>query len=76
MQAHVLHGATQGQHIATSGDTELPPAPSAPLLHSAKLDGPYDARGLPIMLCSVLLVAMTVVFGGALVSLSTTAPEP
>lgn len=35
----------------------------------AKLDGPYDSRGLPIMLCCVLMATMTIVFGGALVNI-------
>lgn len=41
----------------------------------AKMDGPYDARGLPTMLAVVMVVAMAVVFGGAIAQLTST-PEP
>mmetsp|Transcript_23778 Transcript_23778/g.52153 ORF Transcript_23778/g.52153 Transcript_23778/m.52153 type:complete len:133 (+) Transcript_23778:260-658(+) len=42
----------------------------------AKLDGPYDSRALPILLTSVMVIAMAIVFGGAVVRLSETPATP
>lgn len=33
---------------------------------SLKMDGPYDSRLLPVLLCTALTVSMTVVFSGAI----------
>lgn len=42
----------------------------------AKLDGPYDSRALPVMLCCVMMVAMSVVFGGAVINITAPAAGP
>lgn len=35
-----------------------------------KADGPYDSRLLPVLLASVLIVALLLVFGGAVAELA------
>lgn len=40
------------------------------LFLEAKMDGPYDARGLPILLTSVMALSMGVVFFGAIARIS------
>lgn len=32
----------------------------------AKMDGPYDSRVLPVLLASILMVALIIVFSGAI----------
>ena len=32
----------------------------------AKMDGPYDSRVLPVLLASILMVALVIVFSGAI----------
>lgn len=33
--------------------------------HRAKMDGPYDSRFLPVLLAVILMVALLIVFSGA-----------
>jgi uncharacterized membrane protein YidH (DUF202 family) len=42
----------------------------------AKLDGPYDSRGLPILLSCLMILAMAIVFGGAFLRLTESTPAP
>ena len=38
-----------------------------PVPRSMKMDGPYDNRVLPVVLSAIMVVALTIVFGGAVV---------
>ena len=48
----------------------------APCPLRAKLDGPYDSRGLPILLSTLMVLSMSIVFGGAFLRISETAAPP
>ena len=40
------------------------------------MDGPYDSRLLPVLLTICLVVSMSLVFGGAVMRLTSKADEP
>ena len=56
----------------------LPQGSSDPLSFflRAKLDGPYDSRGLPILLSCLMVLSMSIVFGGAFLRISETPATP